>query len=89
MCKAATPSVSGHVLQIVGRQPAELALSSVFLLMRSLPRMAARVCFLLEGGCRLPPVLSTLMTQQDAQFLRYANVTQVGYKTDQLHSILD
>ncbi len=79
----------GHVLQIVGRQPAELASSSFFLLVCSLPRMAARVCFLLEGGRSLPPVLNTLMTKPDAEFLRYAKVTQVGYKTDELHSILD
>ncbi len=41
--------------------------------------MAARVCFLLEGGHTLPPVLKTLTQKSDARFLYHAKVTQVGY----------
>ncbi len=71
-----------HVLQIVGRQRAELASSSFSLLLFRLPRTAARVCFLLEQGLPLPPVLNTLVVKVDAGFSRYAGVTQVGYDTD-------
>ncbi len=81
MCQAATLNVCGQVLQIIGRQPAELASSSYNLLDRSLPRMAARVCFLLEGGRTLPPALNTLMVKTDAAFLHYATVSQVVYHT--------
>ncbi len=69
------------MLQIVGRQPAELASSSYHLLDRSLPHMAARVCFLLEGGRTLPPVLNSLMKKTDVAFLHDAKLSQVGYHT--------
>ncbi len=85
MYQAATLNACGHVLQIVGRQPAELASSSFDLLGRSLTRMAPRVCFLLERGRPLPPVLNTLMRKPDAEFLRYVKVTQVGYKDTHFH----
>ncbi len=69
------------MLQIVGRQPAELASSSFHLLAYSLPRTAARVCFLLEGGRTLPPVLNTLVKKTDVGFFHSAKVSQVGYHT--------
>ncbi len=79
-CQAANLNACGQVLQVVGRQPARLVSSSFFLLACSLPRMAAGVCFLLERGCALPPVLNTLMKKPDVEFLRYMNVTQVRFK---------
>ena len=74
-----------HVLQIVGRRPAELASSSFRLLSHNLPRSAARVCFVLESGRSLPPALNTLVEQLDAVFLRHAGVTLVGYIADHCH----
>ena len=67
------------MLQVLGRPPAELASSGYHLMECSLPRMAARACFLLEGGRRLPPVLNTLMTKTEVQFIRNAKATQVGH----------
>ena len=65
-------------LQVLGRQLAELASSDYLLLQSSLPRMAARVCFLLEGSRRLSPALNSLMVKTDAHFLHAAQATQVG-----------
>ena len=70
-----------HEMQVLGRQPAELAFSSYLLLQSSLPRMAARVCFLLENGRRLPPALNSLMVKTDVHFLHSAKATQVGCTT--------
>ncbi len=78
----ATLNACGHVLQLVGRQPAELASSSFRLLVSSLPRAAARVCFLLEQGRPLPPKLNTVLVKGDTVFLRYARVTKVRTNTD-------
>ena len=61
----------------MGRQPAELATSSYRLLVHSLTRSSARLCFMMERGLALPHGLNTVLSITDASFLSTADATEV------------
>ena len=78
MSNGQPPTRSIYLPQIMGRMPAELTRSSYHLLASSLPRLAARLCLMLERESVLPLKVNTIAKMTDDRFLAYAGISEVG-----------